>query len=60
MISSGEWEEKKVIEVEAVSLHDLVKTIKRNTESMNGGLITINNDNRKLMRVLSPTIEKAM
>jgi len=27
---------------------------------MNGGLITINNDNRKLMRALLSTIEKAI
>ena len=61
LISSEEWEERKVIEAEAVSLHDLVKTIKRNTESMNSILITINNNNnRKLMRALSSTIEKAM
>jgi len=47
-----------VIKAEVVSIYDLVKAIKRNIESMNGGLITIYNNNSKLIRVLSTKIEK--
>ena len=44
-MSSSEWKERKVIEAEAAMIYNLVIVVKRNTETMNGGVVTINNEN---------------
>ena len=59
LISSKEWEERNMIEAKVVSIRDFIQAVKRNTEKMNGGMIIMNNDNSKLMRVLESRIEKA-
>ena len=46
-------------EAEAVSICDFMQAVKRNTKKMNRGMIIMNNNNSKLMRVLGGRIEKA-
>ena len=40
-------------------IYNLVIAVKRNTKTVNRGVVTINNDNQKLIRALTTKIEKA-
>ena len=45
LLSNSEWEERNIMEAKAAIIYNLVIAVKRNTKTMNGEVVTINNEN---------------